>query len=179
MKSPFDSRLTIAAALATLLLHGCAEDAPEPAAAAAPDGAVEVGLVDFAFVGLPATIPAGTTLEVRNDAEEELHELVAFPLPDDEERTVEELTELSPAELEAALGHPVAVLLAEPGGPQIEAVGDGTLTDPGRYAVFCFIPTGVEPAVYLAAAAESDGAPQVDGGPPHFTAGMFAELVVE
>ena len=29
------------------------------------------------------------------------------------------------------------------------------------------------------AAAESDGPPEVDGGPPHFVNGMFAEVVVE
>ncbi len=43
----------------------------------------------------------------------------------------------------------------------------------------CSIPTGVEPAAYLKAAAEANGQkPNVDGGPPHFTSGMFAELTV-
>ena len=40
------------------------------------------------------------------------------------------------------------------------------------------IPTGADPAVYLEAAAASDGPPQVDGGPPHVAHGMFAELTV-
>ena len=55
----------------------------------------------------------------------------------------------------------------------------GTLTEPGRYLVMCSIPTGVEPAEYLRAAAAANGQkPDVDGGPPHFTSGMFAELTV-
>ena len=61
---------------------------------------------------------------------------------------------------------------------EIAAVGDGTLAEPGRYVVLCLIPTGADPAEYLAAAATSDGPPQVDGGPPHIAHGMFAELVV-
>ncbi|MEQ9161428.1 MAG: hypothetical protein RLN74_01900, partial [Ilumatobacter fluminis] len=63
----------------------------------------------------------------------------------------------------------------------IEAVGDGTLSEPGRYVLMCFIPIGADPDEYLAAvAAAGGGKPDgVAGGPPHFTAGMYAELVVE
>ena len=44
----------------------------------------------------------------------------------------------------------------------------------------CSIPTGVAPAEYLAAAAQSGGEPpQVAGGPPHLAHGMYAELTVE
>ena len=159
-----------------------AEAAPEPSAgdAAGEEDAVEVSLIDFAFVGLPESVTSGTRVTVVNDAESELHELVAFHLPDDEDRSVAELTELSPGELVGALGEPTTVLLAEPGGQQIPAVGDGTLTEPGRYAIMCFIPTGVEPEEYLRVAAETEeGPPQVEGGPPHFVQGMYAELTVE
>ena len=154
----------------------------EPADQSDDDGAadIEVELVDFAFVGLPDSVPAGTRLSVVNTAEAELHELVAFRLPDDEERGVAELLQLPPEELLPIVGDPTAVLLAAPGGPQIAAVGDGTFDEPGRYAVLCFIPTGVEPEVYLeAAAATESGPPQVEGGPPHFAQGMYAELIVE
>jgi hypothetical protein len=60
-------------------------------------------------------------------------------------------------------------------------VGDGTLVEPGRYAIACFIPTGADPAEYLEAAAQTEeGPPQgVAGGPPHFVQGMVAELVVD
>jgi hypothetical protein len=93
---------------------------------------------------------------------------------------VEELAGLSPGELMGALGEPTMVLLAEPaGGTTIPAVGDGTLSEPGRYAVMCFIPTGADPAEYLRVAAETEeGPPQVPGGPPHFVHGMHAELLV-
>ena len=140
---------------------------------------VDVTAVDFSFEDLPSTIDAGTQLTLRNDADRELHELVAFRLPDDEKRPVAELLKLPESELMPMLGAPSTVLLAAPGEDQVAAVGDGTLTEPGRYLVMCSIPTGVEPAEYLRAAAAANGQkPNVDGGPPHFTSGMFAELTV-
>jgi hypothetical protein len=166
-----------------------AESADDPTDGAGADEStseegdvVEVSAVDYAFEGLPASVPAGTRLAIANDAPAELHELVAIRLPDDETRTADELMALPEAEADALLGGgpPAAVLLAEPGGEPISAVGDGTLSEPGRYLVLCAIPTGVAPADYLAAAAEAgDGPPQVEGGPPHFVHGMYTELVVE
>lgn len=139
----------------------------------------EVTLSDYSFSGLPESVAAGSKLSVSNAAATELHELVAFRLPDDETRTVEELVALPPAEIGATLGAPVTVLLAAPGGEQIAAVGDGTLSEPGRYAIICAIPTGVAPEVYLSAAAQSNGEPpQVDGGAPHMAHGMHTELTV-
>ena len=139
----------------------------------------EVALSDFSFSGLPDSIAAGSTLRVVNDAPSELHELVAFRIPDDEVRTVDELVGLPPEEMMATLGAPVMVLLAAPGAEQITAVGDGTLAEPGRYALICTIPTGVDPDTYLQAAAASNGAPpQVPGGPPHLAHGMFTEVEV-
>jgi hypothetical protein len=174
-------RTTAALAAATALAlaaSGCADN--DTAEAAPPDEPIEVTLVDFAFQGLPETIAAGTRLTVANAAESELHELVAFRLPDDEDRELAELAQLPPDQLEGILGRPTTVLLAAPGGEQIAAIGDGTFDEPGRYAVLCFIPTGVEPQVYLeAAAASGDEPPQVEGGPPHFVHGMVAELTVE
>lgn len=140
---------------------------------------VEVTAVDFSFEDLPSTIDAGTRLSLRNKASRELHELVAFRLPDDEKRPVADLVKLPEAELGPMLGAPTTVLLAAPGQDQIPAVGDGTLSEAGRYLVMCSIPTGVEPAAYLKAAAAAHGQkPDVVGGPPHFTSGMFAELTV-
>ena len=141
----------------------------------------EVTLSDYEFTGLPDEVAAGSTLTVVNTATTELHELVAIRLPDDEERSVEELLALPEAELGAILGAgpPATVLLAPPGGEQIPAVGDGTLSEPGRYAIICSIPTGASPEEYMSAAAASNGAPpQVAGGPPHMVHGMFAELTV-
>lgn len=141
---------------------------------------IEVGLVDFGFGGVPAHVPAGARLTVTNHADVELHELVAFRLADSEDRPLTELLQLPQPELQTLLGSPTAVLVAEPGASMIATVGDGTLDEPGRYALVCFIPTGVEPSAYLAAAAQSPGGPpQIDGaGPPHLVHGMHAELTV-
>lgn len=172
------SRTRVARRAAALALGGaailgaCGDDT-----GAAEDGVLEVTMSDFEFGDLPDEVPAGTRLVVDNVSQVELHELVAFRLPDGDERTVDEIMS---AGLEELLGAtpPAAVLLAAPGGEQIAAVGDGTLGEPGRYLLLCAIPTGADPEEYLAAAATSDGPPQVDGGPPHFVHGMVDELVV-
>jgi hypothetical protein len=158
-----------------------------PAATAAPttdhaghdEPIVRVGLVDYAFGGLPESVPVGTKLEVTNTSTAELHELVAFRLPDSEQRSVDELVALPPEEIEPLLGVPTMVLLAPPGEDGFAVLGDGTLAAPGRYVVVCAIPVGADPQEFLDAAATSDGPPQVAGGPPHFSQGMFAELTVE
>ncbi len=155
------------------------DDTTTPTAAA---GVVEIEAVDYSFENLPARVPAGTRLALTNAANAELHELVAFRLADDETRSAGELMQLPESELGGIIGAgpPAAVLLATPGSEQIAAVGDGTLSAPGRYLLICAIPSGADPSAYLEAAAASGGEPpQVEGGPPHFVHGMFAELVVE
>ena len=136
-------------------------------------------MADFGYGSIPDVIVAGTEITVRNDSESELHELVAVRIPDGDERPVGEIVETDLDRLVSA-GPPSLVLLAEPGSDAtIVAVGDGALHDPGRYLLICAIPTGVDPAAYLAAAAESNGEqPDVDGGPPHFVHGMFADVMV-
>lgn len=182
--------VTVAATTAAVVLGAACSDDSASSETTAPRSTstmatasghdhVEVTAVDFDFKGLPKTIDAGTRLTLTNDAPRELHELVAFRLPDDENRPVAELLRLPEAELGHLLGQPTTVLLAAPGADQIPAVGDGTLTEPGRYLVMCSIPTGVDPAEYIAAAAASGGQkPDVPGGPPHFTSGMFGEVTV-
>ena len=75
------------------------------------------------------------------------------------------------------------VITARPDDSGELVVGDGTLREPGRYLLVCFIPTGADPvevmeAMTAAAADPNAGPPQIDGGPPHLAAGMIAELVV-
>lgn len=177
-REPLRTATGLAAALA-LTLAACGDDGNETAesSAAVVDGVLDVVMDDFHYGDLPDTVPAGTRISVGNDSESEIHEFVAFRLPDDEERPVEEIVA---GDLGPLLGGslPTTVLLAPPGGEQIAAVGDGTLDEPGRYLVLCVIPTGADPAEYLAAAATSDGPPEVDGGAPHVANGMFAELTV-
>jgi hypothetical protein len=145
-------------------------------------GPVEITAVDYAFDGVPESIAAGTSLSLTNSSDVEVHELVAVRLGDDETRTLEEIT-ADPASIGALFGGgpPAAVLVAAPGSDQPGAVlGDGSLTEPGRYVLICSIPTGADPQAYLDAAAESTGGPvDVPGGPPHFVQGMVSEVVVE
>ncbi|MGH9271426.1 MAG: hypothetical protein ACRDZ2_09140, partial [Ilumatobacteraceae bacterium] len=108
---------------------------------------VEVNAIDYAFEDLPASVPAGTMLNLTNSSTAEVHELVAFRLPDDETRPIEELVMLPEAEFGALLaGEPATVIVAPPSEGGFPAVGDGTLTEPGRYAIMCFIPVGADPA---------------------------------
>lgn len=173
----------LALTVGLVVVAGCADDGGDDgddAGAGAADPAVEVTAVDYGFDGLPDELDAGTTLTLRNQSDAELHELVALRLGADEDRPVDELVALPQAELEALFaGEPALVLVAPPGDQGFVALGDGALGDPGRYAVFCFIPTGADPQAYLDALEATPGQPpQVDGGPPHFTAGMYAEVVV-
>lgn len=170
----------------------CGDDAAADApASSAPSGAGEehaghdemsvvIEGVDYGFDNVPASVAAGTRIGFTNTSSAELHELVAFRV--DSDLPLDQLLAQPPAELEATLGAPVTVMLQPPGAPEaIVAVGDGTLTEPGRYVLLCFIPIGADPAEYLAAVEAAGGKkPEgVAGGPPHFTAGMAAELTVE
>jgi hypothetical protein len=149
---------------------------------AAAGEVIEVTGIDYGYEGIPEEpIAVGTLIEFHNATEAgELHEFVALPIPADETRSIGELLQLPEAELDALFGtaEPAMVLLAGPGDdPLVTAVGDGTFTEPGRYAIICAIPVGADPATIL----ESEGPPAEDpnAGPPHFTEGMAAEITVE
>ena len=175
--------------LLTLLAAGAAacgdtdDDEGTPTTEAADEAeVVEVTAIDYGYEDLPDTIASGTQLTLANSSDKELHELVAFLLPEDEDRSVDEIAKLPEAELGALFsGEPATVLLTPPGGDMIPAVGDGTISEPGRYVVFCAIPVGADPQEFLDAASSGtgEGPPQVDGGAPHFTRGMYGELTVE
>lgn len=148
----------------------------------APEAGAEVEVTgsDYKFEGLPARTAAGTKLTFTNSSDKEVHELVAVRLPDSEQRSADDLVKLPQAEFEGLFppGPPAAVLVAPPSGaPQISAVGDGTLKEKGRYLVICAIPTGADPAAYLAS--QGPDGPEVAGGPPHFTQGMYGQVIVE
>lgn len=180
------------AALAALLavvavavaLAGCSGDAGDVTDAAARAGTtapstttttgaepapVAVTAVDYAFQGLPDRVPAGTAIRLTNASATEVHELVAVRLDDADERTVDQLVALPDGELQALAADGAAtVLVAGPGGGEAEAVeGDGRLDRPGRYLLVCTIPTGADAQAHAV------------GGPPHFTAGMYGQLVVQ
>lgn len=153
-------------------LGACGDDDAD----AAPE-TIAVTAVDYAFGGLPESAPVGSELTFTNESESEAHEVVAIRLPDDERRPVEELVQLPPDQLGAFFPHVETVLVAGPGEDGVAVEGTGVLSRPGRYALICVIPTGADPAEYLAAAAAAEGGPpDVAGGPPHIVNGMFAEI---
>jgi plastocyanin len=176
--------MLLASLLAAGLLTACGSDADQGSATttstAQPGSAsprpVVVTATDYAFAGLPDEVPAGTQLRLVNDSSVEIHELVAIRVPDGDDRPVEELLHDPALETMA----PTTVLLTPPGADQIPAVGDGTLSEPGRYVVICTIPTGVSPQAFLDAAKAAGGGKPVipDAGAPHLAHGMFADVVV-
>ncbi len=151
---------------------------------------VAVNGIDYGYENLPAEVAPGTMLTFTNHSDTEAHELVAFRLPDTETRAVAELVQLPPEELFAMFtGEPAMVLIAGPGEEGMPVVGDGSLTEPGRYIIACAIPIGADPAEIMAPpssdpaatapeGSEPSGPPEAAAGPPHFTAGMYGELVV-
>ncbi len=137
---------------------------------------------DYRFENLPKSVSVGTTLTLKNASTKEVHEMVLIRIPEAERRPVSELIKLPEAELDRLFSDdPAMVLIRPPGNGQlIKAVGDGKLTQSGRFAVICAIPTGADPQAYLAAAQNAQGGPpEVAGGPPHFIQGMYSEISVK
>jgi plastocyanin len=169
------NRLTgLVLASAALALGACGGESLPPT-----DEPVVVTAVDYGFEGLPEKVKAGTTLALQNESMVEVHELVAIRLPDDETRPVDELVQLPPDELASFFPGVATVVIAPPGESGFAVEGTGVLSEPGRYAVICAIPTGADPAEYLEAAAEAEGGPpEVAGGPPHLAMGMYGEVTV-
>lgn len=164
----------VAITLSVPLLAACGDDDDD----AVPQS-VQLVATDYAFGGLPDRIGTDTALTLRNDSDVEVHELVVFALPDDVEGSATDILALPEEELAAFMdGPPALVVVAPPEGDPFVPLGDGTLPEPGRYLLFCAIPTGADPDAYMAAAGESDGPPDVEGGPPHFVHGMAATIEV-
>ena len=158
---------------------------------------VAVSGVEYAFVGLPTSVPAGTALTFTNDGVE-MHEIVVNRLADDVTESFEELMALneSGVDLEAEgyidteFGD--QMLLAVPGQT---AEGAITLEREGRYVALCFIPTGLESAKLEELGVDlstlgpdtdpSTLSPEVQAylgevwaNPPHMAQGMIQEFVV-
>ena len=169
--------ILLGAALATFVACG-SDDATSNAGGDVASGDIAVRAIDYAYLDLPQQISAGSTLTLTNASSVEAHEIVAVRLPDDETRPAEELVRLPPDQFGALMPGVRTVVLAAPDAEGIAVVGDGSLTEPGRYLIVCVIPTGADPEEYLEAAATSEGPPDVAGGPPHIAEGMFGELTV-
>lgn len=158
---------------------------------------IDVGGVEYAFTGLPTSVPAGTTLTFTNNGAE-IHELVLARIADDVTESFEELLGM-----EAEGRDPMAeglITMVGDGQPLIAvpgqtAEGSFTLDQEGRYVALCFVPTGLDMAKLIELGIDpSTLGPDTDpssmppeaqafmeevmANPPHIAMGMVQELVV-
>jgi len=158
---------------------------------------VEVGGIEYAYTGLPTSVPVGTTLTFTNDGVE-VHELVVNRLADGVTESFEELMALNESGVDLAAEGYIdtefgeRMLLAASGQT---AEGAITLDQEGRYVALCFIPSGLEsakleelgvdistlgpdtdPATLSPEAQAFIG--EVMGNPPHMALGMIQEFTV-
>lgn len=123
---------------------------------------VDVEGTEYAFEGIPESIPSGRVSLVFSNAGEEVHEMIVFRINDGVEESFQEILDQGQ---EAAMEKItfVAGAFAPPGESDAEVVE----LEPGSYGVSCFVPMGTTD-------------PEQGGdGPPHFTEGMIAEFTVE
>jgi hypothetical protein len=107
--------------------------------------AIEATGVDYRFEDVPDTTAVGSGMTFRNASDVEAHQLILIRLPEDEDRPVTELAQLSREELGPTLDHVVGVSVAAPGEEGRLATGELTFDEPGRYALLCLVPTGADP----------------------------------
>jgi plastocyanin len=150
---------------------------------------IDVSGVDYAYVGLPTSVPAGTTLTFTNDGTE-VHEMVVVRI-DDETTPLEELMAMPESET-ADISEDVGALFAFPG---MAAEGSITVDAPGRYVALCFVSQGSDPAAFEAVGfdpsqMDADTDPStlppavqellasIESNPPHMALGMIQEFRV-
>lgn len=167
--------LSVMVTAAMLLLLGAGS-------AGADDHTVEITGVDYAFDGVPETVPTGTELTFTNASEVEFHEMVMFRVDDDQDMSLEEIVEKAAQESD---GPPPewltfkGVALAMPNEDGFTPEGPVVLDEPGRYLLLCFIPTGADPEAIAEAIESGATGPELEGGAPHVAVGMAAELTAE
>jgi uncharacterized cupredoxin-like copper-binding protein len=125
-------------------------------------GSLDAVAIDYGFEGVPATLPAGTTVVTLDNqsAAGEFHELTIARINDGVTETVEQILAMSDTDAAArvSLAASASAEVGEIGGATIDLV-------PGRYLYACFVPMG------------SIGA-QEGTGDPHYQAGMYGEFTV-
>lgn len=190
--------VAVSAALVLALASASAVVAQEESSATDTESTiVEVGGVEYAFTGLPTSVPANTTLTFSNDGAE-IHEMVLNRLADDVTESFEELMALNASGVDLMAEGYIdtefgdQMLLAVPGQT---AEGSISLDQEGRYVALCFIPSGmdmaklielgVDPGVLGPDTDPSTLSPEaqafieeVMGNPPHMAQGMIQEFVV-
>ena len=131
---------------------------------------VDVTAVDYAFQGLPPTLPAGTaSFELANTGTE-VHEIIFLKKKDGVTESFDAILALPEEQAMTTVTFKGATQ-ARPGEPDVYVLQQ---LERGSYAVVCFVPVGTTPEAAEAAARTG----QEPAGPPHFTRGMKAELTV-
>jgi plastocyanin len=158
--------------LVALVLAACGGTAPSASADATAHASghtaatVNVTGVDYAFEDVPATVEAGSELTFHNGGTEP-HEMVVIRINDGVTKTIDELLEL-PEDEALEFASVVGAAMALPGEDAEDTV---TVSDPGNYAMVCFVPVG--------STAEDLESSEPPAGPPHFAEGMVTSFTVE
>ena len=145
----------------------------DASASAAPsaEGAITVTAVDFAFEGVPAEVPSGSTMSLVNTGQE-VHEMIVVRKLPTTTQTFEELLAL-PQDQTEGLVEDIGFAYAEPGQQAADVV---TIGEPGDYLMICFIPAGTTSLPSIDP--NSSEPPDLGTGAPHFTLGMLKEFTV-
>ncbi|CAN5705340.1 hypothetical protein BH18ACT6_BH18ACT6_22500 [soil metagenome] len=163
-----------------VIAAGCAQGGGEPVG-----GTIEVTGTDDAFEGVPALVAPGAEFTFTNGGEE-VHEMIILQVVEGETRTLEEILALPEEESDALVAQFMGVLIDTPSGETFNPEGESTtitVTEPGRYAVVCFLPQGLDEETFETAMAEADpnaeGPPPFPEGTPHALLGMAEEFTVQ
>lgn len=178
---------TLTAAVLLLIVPAASTTAQSEEAPAGGDVLVVTG-VEYAFLGLPTSVPVGTRLGFTNSGAE-VHELALYRVADDVTASVEELVAMyfegqdpeAAGLVEMIGGWP---LYAAPGGAAPESFA---LDREGRYAMICLIPQGLTDIALLEGLGPGSDPAQIElpkelqalmGNPPHVALGMVGEFTV-
>lgn len=158
--------LAATVALGTVVAAPIAAQSPAPSAGAAGQ-VVTVVATDYAFTGLPTSVPAGTELALDNQGSE-VHELLIARKNPGITESWDELLALPDAEAQEKVTI-LGPIFSDPG-----TAADGTilLEDEGEYIALCFVPQG------MTAIPSGSPSPDASFGPPHFMLGMRQEFTV-
>ena len=143
----------------------------EPSAAASGEADITVTAVDFAYEGIPPTVPSGSTMALTNTGQE-VHEMIVVRKLPTTTQTFEELLAL-PQDQTEGLVEDIGFAYALPGETATDVV---TIGEPGDYLMICFIPAGTTSLPSIDPS--SSEPPDLGTGAPHFTLGMLQEFTV-
>jgi hypothetical protein len=163
--------------ITTTTVAALVETVTTVAPAPVPPKIVQIEAFDYGYTGFDGDIVAGDALEFSNGSDTEFHNLVVIRLDDGDARTLAEITEIAPEDLDAGqivttVGH----LDAAPGEDAFN--GRIRLQVPGRYIALDLIPQGADPLTVRSAIDTFAPPYLVPGGPLGYHHGMIVEFFV-